>query len=290
MDGFVPVDPHGRVPGLSDVFAAGDITNFAIKQGGLAAQQADAAAEQIAANTGAEVMPQPFRPVLRGLLLTGGRPRYLRQELTGGAGDASVADPEPLWWPPAKISGRYLAPFLGAFVGIEGTREMPAAPGAVEVEAELGRATIDRLAALGLDAVDDAEDDEAMVGKAMSTEPLVVAPEDTLGEVAERMRERDIGSAVVSDYGRLIGILTSRDLLRAFAARVHPSEGRVREWMTAEPVAISTDTSVETALTLMTEYGFHHLPVVENERPVGMLGFRQATTAARRRTKVGLGS
>jgi CBS domain-containing protein len=124
----------------------------------------------------------------------------------------------------------------------------------------------------------------------MSTEPLVVAPEDTLGEVAERMRERDIGSAVVSDYGRLIGILTSRDLLRAFAARVHPSEGRVREWMTAEPVAVSTDTSVETALTLMTEYGFHHLPVVDKERPVGMLGFRQATAATRRRTKVGLGS
>ena len=52
----------------------------------------------------------------------------------------------------------------------------------------------------------------------MSADPLVVAPEDTLGEVAERMRERDVGSALVADYGRLIGILTSRDLLRALAA------------------------------------------------------------------------
>ena len=46
----------------------------------------------------------------------------------------------------------------------------------------------------------------------------------------------DLDSALVADYGRLIGIVTSRDLLRAFASRVHPSEARVREWMTAEPV------------------------------------------------------
>ena len=56
---------------LEDVFAAGDIANFPIKQGGLAAQQADAAAEAIAAEAGAQVDPQPFKPVLRGILLTG---------------------------------------------------------------------------------------------------------------------------------------------------------------------------------------------------------------------------
>lgn len=72
----------------------------------------------------------------------------------------------------------------------------------------------------------------------MSTEVLVVAPEDTLGEIAERMRERDVGSALVSDFGRLIGILTSRDLLRAFAGRAHASEARAREWMTSEPITV----------------------------------------------------
>ena len=70
-NGFVPIDEHGRVRDVDDVYAAGDLTNFPIKQGGLAAQQADAAAEAIAAAAGAEITPTPFKPVLRGLLLTG---------------------------------------------------------------------------------------------------------------------------------------------------------------------------------------------------------------------------
>jgi sulfide:quinone oxidoreductase len=290
VEGFVPVDAHGQVHRLSDVFAAGDITNFPVKQGGIAAQQADAAAEMIAANAGADLTPQPFRPVLRGLLLTGRQPSYLRHDLSGGAGDASLASPEPLWWPPAKIVGRYLAPFLGTFAGTESPPEAPSAPGAVPVEVELDAETVHGLAAFRLEITPGAEGDGgATVADVMSTDPLVVAPEDTLGEVAEKMRARDLGSALVADYGRLIGILTSRDLLRAFAGRVHPSEGRVREWMTAEPVAVSAATPVESAVTLMTEYGFHHLPVVDGERPTGMLGLRQAARQARGRTGIGLG-
>jgi hypothetical protein len=80
VEGFIPIDAHCRVLGLSDVFAAGDITSFPVKQGGIAAQQADAAAEMIAANAGVDLVPRPFRPVLRGLLLTGRQPRYLRHE------------------------------------------------------------------------------------------------------------------------------------------------------------------------------------------------------------------
>jgi sulfide:quinone oxidoreductase len=290
VEGFVPVDAHGQVHGLADVFAAGDITSFPVKQGGIAAQQADAAAETIAATAGADLAPQPFRPVLRGLLLTGRQPRYLRHDLTGGAGEASSASPDPLWWPPAKIVGRYLAPFLGRFAGVESPPEAPSAFGAVPVEVELDAATVDGLAALRLETAPAAEGDGgATVADVMSTDPLVVAPEDTLGEVAEKMRARDVGSALVGDYGRLIGILTSRDLLRAFAGRVHPSEARVREWMTAEPVAVSAATPIEGAVTLMTEYGFHHLPVVDGERPTGMLGLRQATRQARGRTGIGLG-
>jgi sulfide:quinone oxidoreductase len=126
--GFIPVDRHGRVRGIADVFAAGDATAFPLKQGGLAAQQADAVAELIASNAGGAVRPRPFSPVLRGLLLTGGAPLYLRAEpqrlphFSSVAIDApprrqsekgaSAAAGEPLWWPPAKIAGRYLAPFL----------------------------------------------------------------------------------------------------------------------------------------------------------------------------------
>ena len=83
--GFIPTDLHGLVEGELDVYAAGDATTCPIKQGGVATQQADAAAEAIAARLGAPVEPQPFRPVLRGLLLTGGEPRYMRAEVSGGA-------------------------------------------------------------------------------------------------------------------------------------------------------------------------------------------------------------
>jgi len=76
--GFIPVDAHGRVTGASGVYAAGDATTFPIKQGGLATQQADAAAEAVAADLGLRTTAEPFRPVLRGLLLTGGAPLYLR--------------------------------------------------------------------------------------------------------------------------------------------------------------------------------------------------------------------
>ena len=109
--GFVPVDGHGRVPGLDGVWAAGDCTAFPIKQGGLAAQQADAAAESIAARAGADVDPQPFRPVLRGVLLTGRGRRWIRRELET-AGDHGEAQRRALWWPPTKVAGAYLAPYL----------------------------------------------------------------------------------------------------------------------------------------------------------------------------------
>lgn len=278
-DGFIPVDEYGRVRGLEDVFAAGDITSFPVKQGGIAAQQADTVAAVIAAGAGADVTPEPFRPVLRGLLLTGGPPRYLRQEITRGVGEAAIVSPEPLWWPPAKIVGRYLAPFLGSVTGVEATAEPAESPAAVPVEVALE--VPDRRA-----VIETGGGDGRPVGELMVL-ALVVAPEDTLGEVAEKMRVEDVGSAVVAAYGHLVGILTSRDLLRAFAGRVHPSEARVREWMTAEPIAVSAETAAEDAFLLMAKHGIHHLPVVEGERPVGMLGFRQAAQA--RPSSFGLG-
>ncbi len=133
--GFIPTDAHARVKGIDDVFAAGDATAFPIKQGGLAAQQAQAAAEAIAAVAGADVVPQPFRPVLRGLVLTGAVPTYLRAELTGGAGETSVAQSEPPWWPPGKIVGKHLAPFLAERAGI--VLSPPAGADAVAVDVDL---------------------------------------------------------------------------------------------------------------------------------------------------------
>lgn len=115
--GFIPVDEHGRVRGLPDVFAAGDATDFPVKQGGLAAQQSDAVAATIAAQLNGEVEPEPFHPTLRGLLLTGKRPRYLRNELEGGQGETSAVTDHALWFPRGKVAGRYLAPLLASLAG-----------------------------------------------------------------------------------------------------------------------------------------------------------------------------
>jgi len=108
---FIPVDEHSRVTGVDRVYAAGDGTNFPIKQGGLATQQADAAAEHIAHSLGAPGSPEGFRPVLRGKLLTGDESVSLSADLAGGSGDPEVSA-DFLWWPPQKIASRYLAPLL----------------------------------------------------------------------------------------------------------------------------------------------------------------------------------
>jgi CBS domain-containing protein len=278
FEGFIPVDVHGRISGLTDVYAAGDITTFHVKQGGIAAQQAEAAAEAIAAAVGIDLRPRPFRPVLRGVLLTGEGPRYLRGELGAGADEPTQASAEPLWWPPAKIVGRYLAPFLARVVGLGSPSETVPASG-VSVEVQLDPRPAEHRRDRALEAALDralGESTARTVGDVMTADPLVVAPEDTLGEVAEQMRHRDVGSALVAEYGLLKGILTSRDMLRALAGRVHSSEARVREWMTAEPIAVSPKTTLEAAAFLMTEHHIHHLPVVERERPIGMIGMREA--------------
>jgi CBS domain-containing protein len=113
-----------------------------------------------------------------------------------------------------------------------------------------------------------------LLGDFMTDELLSVAPEDTVGEAAQRMADQNVGSAVVLDHGRLIGILTERDLLRAMAGRVHPSEGRVREWMTADPVVASRSTTTAEAARTMLEHGFRHLPVVDGERTLGIVSLR----------------
>ncbi|HEX2414177.1 MAG TPA: FAD/NAD(P)-binding oxidoreductase [Thermoleophilaceae bacterium] len=112
VQGFIPVDLHGLVQGELDIYAAGDATTSPIKQGGVATQQADAAAEAIAARAGAGIEPKEFRPVLRGLLLTGSTPRYMRTKVGGGRGADWEVSQHALWWPPSKVAGRWLAPYL----------------------------------------------------------------------------------------------------------------------------------------------------------------------------------
>ncbi|MEO8290127.1 MAG: CBS domain-containing protein [Gaiellaceae bacterium] len=120
----------------------------------------------------------------------------------------------------------------------------------------------------------------ASIGDVMTGEVVAVAPEDTLGEAAERMSEQSVGSAVVLDGGRLIGILTERDLLKAVAGRVHTSEARVREWMTTDPVTASDTMTADEAIRTMIDNGFRHLPVVAGGRTIGVVSLRELMRAA----------
>jgi sulfide:quinone oxidoreductase len=106
--GFLPVDDHGRVRRAPHVYAAGDVTDFGLKQGGMAAQQAEAAATTIAAELGFDVQPRRFEPALRGLLLTGPAPRALRAETL----HRGVAGALGALGAPTKVAGRHVGPFL----------------------------------------------------------------------------------------------------------------------------------------------------------------------------------
>jgi sulfide:quinone oxidoreductase len=118
-NGFVATDQHGRVCDVPDVFATGDMTQFRVKQGGLATQQADVVAAVLAARAGADVEIPPVRHVLRTRLLVPDGPLYLRAELDGNgrplpATEGPQISEEALWWPPVKLFGRYLSPWMAS--------------------------------------------------------------------------------------------------------------------------------------------------------------------------------
>jgi sulfide:quinone oxidoreductase len=139
-EGFLPTDEDGAVLGTDAVWAAGDGTAFPLKQGGLAAQQAAAAASAIARALGADVPPEPFRPVLRGMLLDPAGPRFL----DSSRGDVPTT---PLWWPPTKVAAPHLSDYLAPHAP-----DMPAGSEGIDV-GELLLGLAERHATVGEDAL-----------------------------------------------------------------------------------------------------------------------------------------
>jgi sulfide:quinone oxidoreductase len=122
--GFIAIDEHGGVRGVPDVYAAGDATTFPVKQGGLACQLADAIAAQLAATAGADIQPEPFRPILRGRVLSVHGAHYLEHSLLAATGTDHA--PELQSWSAArKVHGRYLSPWLAELDGIPDSEPKP---------------------------------------------------------------------------------------------------------------------------------------------------------------------
>jgi CBS domain-containing protein len=107
----------------------------------------------------------------------------------------------------------------------------------------------------------------------MSRDLLSVEPGLSLTEVAERMVDKDVGAALVTEQGRLVGILTERDVLRA-VARGQGGDATVADWMTRNPDTLDPDDTTQHAAVLMIHGGFRHLPVTEGDEVVGMLSIR----------------
>jgi CBS domain-containing protein len=115
----------------------------------------------------------------------------------------------------------------------------------------------------------------ATVADLMVRDVLSVQPSDTIGEAAEKMHAANVGAVVVMEDGvRVVGIVTERDLMRAVASRARAAEARVRQWMTADPLTIEPETTIEEAAKIMFDHNFRHLPVVKDGRALGIVSLR----------------
>jgi CBS domain-containing protein len=125
----------------------------------------------------------------------------------------------------------------------------------------------------------------AIVRDVMNTDLIVAEPRSTVAEAATIMGERHAGSTLVIEGGKLVGIFTERDIVRAlsqdFDAPGHP----ISDWMTKEPRTIGPDTTVEEALETMLSGGFRHLPVAEGGSVLGMVSMRDLSRATAERSE-----
>lgn len=117
------------------------------------------------------------------------------------------------------------------------------------------------------------------VEETMSRAVLRVRPEDTLEQGAQAMIERKTGSAVVTDSGKLVGIVTERDVLRAVANGRVPWSTKIADVMTHDPISVTPDTQTTDAIQIMLKGGFRHLPICEEGNLVGLVSLRELLRA-----------
>ena len=119
----------------------------------------------------------------------------------------------------------------------------------------------------------------ATVSDVMAKNVLTVTAGATVAEAATLMGERRVGSALVMDGDRLLGIFTERDIVRALGQDFDAAGRSVSEWMTVDPVSVPPDTPTTDALRRMLDGGFRHLPVVDGDRVEGVVSIRDLSAA-----------
>ena len=119
----------------------------------------------------------------------------------------------------------------------------------------------------------------AQIRDVMSKDVFIVEPSTTVAEAATVMGEKHVGSAVVCEGERLVGIFTERDIVKALGQHFDAAGHAVSNWMTARPTTIAPDATTDDALDTMLRGGFRHLPVLEDERVVGVVSIRDLAAA-----------
>ncbi|HEV7763339.1 MAG TPA: citrate/2-methylcitrate synthase, partial [Acidimicrobiales bacterium] len=114
----------------------------------------------------------------------------------------------------------------------------------------------------------------------MSSPAVTALPDETVAEAAARMQEHKVGSVVVVDGDRPVGILTERDLVRLASAGPGGEGAKVAEWMTADPDCVDPDVGVQEAFAALSDHGYRHIPVVDDGRLAGIVSMRDLMRVA----------
>ncbi|TKX79983.1 cyclic nucleotide-binding/CBS domain-containing protein [Halorubrum sp. SD626R] len=114
--------------------------------------------------------------------------------------------------------------------------------------------------------------DDVFVARLMTSELHTVTPDTLVEDAAAVLLDNDVSSAlVVDDDGALVGILTTTDFVDIVAKSQPKAETTVERYMTRDPITAGAQDSVSAVAALMIEHGFHHVPVVDGDTPIGII-------------------
>lgn len=113
------------------------------------------------------------------------------------------------------------------------------------------------------------------VSRLYPTQPWSVQPTQSIAEAVKLMRDKRVGCVLVCEQRRIVGIFTERDLVRRVLASGESLEKPVAQCMTSNPITVHPKDPIAMAIKRMQKGGYRHLPVVIDEKPVGILSVKR---------------